>query len=112
MNDRGVECSSIDSAICADLDVILDQQTTNLGKELVTAAPVANVTESGRAQHRSGLHDYAVSQLGSGIYSDIRPNATVLTDDDLRANHRVRADRCAVPNLTMLVDDNSGPDAG
>jgi hypothetical protein len=87
VNDCGIECSSIDRAICADVDVIFDQQTPDLGKELVTAALVANVTESGRAQYCSGLYDDAVAQFCSGMHRDIRPNTTVLTDYHPCANH-------------------------
>jgi hypothetical protein len=87
VNDCGIECSSIDRAIRANVDVIFDQQSPDLGKELVTPALVANVTESGRAHHRSRLQDYAVAQLGSGMYGDIRPNTTVLTDYHPCTNH-------------------------
>src|ERR1700747_1142708 len=114
-DSRFVQRATINRSIGADLDVIFDNQTSNL-RELfiVSRFAVARVTEAVAPQNRSGVNNHAIPQVCAGINCDIRVHLDITSDGHTCANDRSLVNASAVFDPGAFTDDGSGPhlDAG
>ena len=130
-DDGGIERSPVNGSVGADLHVVADLQAADLRKGLVAAGLlVAHVAEAGAAQHRPGVHRHPVAQAGTGIDGDVvideaiasngyaigdaasRPDAGVLAQNAIFAQHHVGSNGDMLPDLGRTMHYRGGVDAG
>src|SRR5205807_6598993 len=105
---RGLQRTSIDGGIRADLDVIFNVESADLGKIFVaTGFRISNVSEAVAAQHRPGVNCDAIADLRTGIDGHVGVNAAAIANHDAAPNHAACADPGLFANLSVLA--NKGP---
>src|SRR6266850_1599989 len=130
-NYSGVEGAAVDSYVGADLNVISDDQQSDLRKLFVPAGgEVAHIAESVTPQNRSRVHVYPVTYAGARIhgdgvadvtlsadyhlapYSAPRPDAGAFADDGVFADYGIRSDRDVLREFCRMMNDCRGVHAG
>src|SRR5690348_16732490 len=107
-----LERAPIDSGIGADLDIIFDNQPSDLGKFLIVPRrAVANVAETVAAQYRTCMDHHAVAQACARVNRYIGIDLALAPNFDACANGASGADSCALTDLHRFVDDGAGLDA-
>src|SRR4051812_49006127 len=81
-NARGLECAAVNSRVCTDLDVILDDETPDLRKLFLSASRgISDVAIAVAAEHGARVHDHAIANARAGIGRHSRVDFAILAND-------------------------------
>src|SRR5215472_9119691 len=111
-DDSCVERSTVDSTIRTDLDIILDDKASHLGKEVIMSGVVAGISKTSRSEYGSRLHYNAIPEFRSRMNGYIRADAAILADNCIGAHDRIGLDGGSVSDTDSVFDHDSRADPG
>jgi hypothetical protein len=104
--------SAIDGCVCADLDIIFNDQAPLLGKDQVLSRlAVSGVAKSRRSQHRSCLHDDTVPQRRSSVHYYAGHQVAVAAHHNAIFEHNSWPNPGSHPNSHVFADYRRGMDS-
>src|SRR5271156_6502952 len=105
------QSAAVDGSVCADLDVVFEDQSSLLRKLDVSAGGgIAHISEAVTSEDRAGVDDDAVADDGAGIDDDAGIDVAVVADGYAFADHRAFADDGAFTESGVSGDYGGGCD--
>ena len=106
-----IERAAVNRGVRADLDIVFDDETSDLWKLLVAAGLlVTDVSKALAAQHRSGLHDDAVAKNHAAVDCHISVNAATRAECDSIAEHAAGPDGGFIARFDVLAENRARAD--